>query len=56
MELIVAAVFLVIFLGIYAFLYRRAERAGRQPRVRSGWLVAIIGLAVLALLIGVLGH
>jgi hypothetical protein len=55
-ELIVAAVFLAIFLGIYAVLYRRAERAGRQPRVRAGWLVAIIGLAALALLIGALSH
>ena len=41
-----------VFIGIYALLYRRAERAGREPRVRWGWLLAIVGVAVVALIAG----
>ena len=54
MELIAAAGCLAVFLGLYAVLYRRAERAGRQPVVRWGWLAAIVGCAALALVIAAL--
>ena len=56
MELVAAAVVLAGFLAIYALLHRRADRAGRQPAIQWGWLVAIIGCAALALLIGVLSR
>jgi hypothetical protein len=53
-ELVAPAVLLAVFLAIYAVLFRRADRAGRQPAIRWGWLAAIIGCAALALLIGAL--
>ena len=56
MELISAGGCLVVFLALYALLHQRANRAGRQPRIQSAWLAAIIGCAALALLIGVLAH
>ena len=56
MELIAAGVCIAVFLALYAFLQRRANRAGRQPAIQWGWLAAIIGCAALALLIGLLSR
>jgi hypothetical protein len=56
MEFVAAAAVLAVFLTLYAWLYRRADRAGRQPRIQWGWLAAIIGFAALALAVGALAH
>jgi hypothetical protein len=49
---------LVVFLAMYALLRQRAARkSGNKPPVQWGWLAAIAGCVLLAVLAGlVLGH
>ena len=44
----------IAFLAFFAFLHRRANRGADSYPVRWGWLAAILGFALIALLIGAL--
>jgi hypothetical protein len=43
---------LLVFFGIYALLYVRAQRQGRSPAIQWGWLAAILLCAGAAIVLG----
>lgn len=49
-EVLAYALCFAAFLAFYAYLHRRAQRAGQQPQIQWGWLAAIIGCALVAVL------
>jgi hypothetical protein len=54
-EVITAVLMFGLFLAFYQFLRRRAARSGSsEPPVQWGWLAAIAGAALIALVIGLL--
>ena len=44
---------LAVFLALYAVMFKRAEREGRERRWNWPWLLAIVGLAVAVYAVGV---
>jgi hypothetical protein len=54
-QIVTALLMLGVFLATYELLRRRAAPEGSdKPPVQWGWLAAIVGLAALALAIGLL--
>ena len=54
-EVITAVLMFGVFLALYRFLRGRAARTGgSKPPVQWGWLAAITGAALVALVVGLL--
>jgi tellurite resistance protein TehA-like permease len=52
-QAVIYVVGLVLFLIAYAFLRQRAAgRAGEAVPIKWGWLIAIVGCAVVAIAVG----